>query len=65
MARYESGTATIAVPDSYESWTGRIWDHHTANGFASLKEECNYRFCAFFLPFLDPPLATRVRFGKC
>ena len=22
---------TVAVPDSVESWTGRIWDHHTAN----------------------------------
>ena len=30
MTRYESGTATVAVPDSYESWTGRIWDHHSA-----------------------------------
>ena len=28
LARYESGTATVAVPDSVESLTGRIWDHH-------------------------------------
>ena len=28
-ARYESGTATVLVPDSYESWTGRIRDHHS------------------------------------
>ena len=25
----ESGTATVAVPDSVESWTGRNWDHHS------------------------------------
>ena len=39
LTRYESGTATIAVPDSYESWTGRIWKPPYRHNFTPKETE--------------------------